>query len=164
MLSRARIDAARRASTCPASDNGSSVNCIGPMIPGFRARNRDYGEVAEAGKRLEPTTPTAISLSCRATVPPCGPRTRRELAAEAPDPGADRRHAARRQRDARRGRQCVHDRQSGDWRDRAGGRPMLIRLAVGIILWCVAAVALLLVALIFLPLIAIFVEAWLATR
>lgn len=41
---------------------------------------------------------------------------------------------------------------------------MLIRLAVGIILWCVAAVALLLVALIFLPLIAIFVEAWLATR
>ena len=95
---------------------------------------------------------------------PCGPRTRRELAAAAPDPGADRRHAARQQRDARRGRQCVHDRQSGDWRDRAGGRPMLIRLAVGIILWCVAAVALLLVALIFLPLIAIFVEAWLATR
>ena len=30
MLSRARIDAARRASTCPASDNGSSsVNRIG---------------------------------------------------------------------------------------------------------------------------------------
>ena len=48
MLSRARIDAARRASTCPASDNGSSVNRIGPVFPGVSARSRDYGDVAAA--------------------------------------------------------------------------------------------------------------------
>ena len=28
------------------SDNGSSVNCIGPVFPGVSARSRDYGDVA----------------------------------------------------------------------------------------------------------------------
>ena len=41
----------------PASDNGYSVNPVGPMFPGLRGRNRDYDDVAAAADRLDSTNP-----------------------------------------------------------------------------------------------------------
>ena len=43
---RAHVEVTEKRTMPPASDNGSSVNRIGPVFPGVSARSRDYGDVA----------------------------------------------------------------------------------------------------------------------
>ena len=50
-------------STSVGSDNGSSVNRIGPVFPGVSTRSRDYGDVAAPVIRLESPTPSAARES-----------------------------------------------------------------------------------------------------